>query len=134
VVWVLRLVLLLPALVAGGVFFVVAGKGPLSLRILYVVLLAILCDTALVTTRGLNPVLPFSMPVKSRRRVNWPSLLGMIGLCVVLGLVVAAFVFLTRFGLLACAIPVLYAIAMRAGAGFWAGWRVRRAALSAEAV
>jgi hypothetical protein len=129
-----RLAALLPVLVAGTIYTILAGTGPVWVRIAFVVLLALLADSMLLMLRLMTPDLPFSLPVRSKRPFRWSTLLGWMGMFAGSGLLIVAFLFLERWSPVACLIPIVYAAAGWVGVGYLSRRAVRKQAISGEAI
>jgi hypothetical protein len=132
--WVVRIVLLVPAVIGLAIYMAGYDRWPVEVRVLYVVLVAILCDTGLVTARGFSPAVPFSLPVRSEQRFNWGLLVLLIAVPGLLAVLSIVFTMLANMGVVSCLFPVVFAVVLRVLVGFWANWRVVRAAREAEAV
>ncbi len=132
--WVVRISLLVPAVIGLAIYVARYDRWPVEVRVLYVVLVAILCDTGLVTARGYSPAVPFSLPVRSGQRFSWGLMALLIAVPGVLAALSIVFTLLANMGVVACLFPIVFAVVLRVAVGFWANWRVVRATRSAEAV
>lgn len=129
-----RAAVIVPAVIGAAVYSVLAGSGPLWVRLALVVLVGILADSVLLLLRIMTPELPFSLPIRSNRPFRWSAVLTGIAMFVGLGLLIGGFLFLERWHPITCLIPVVYAAAGRVAIGFWAKRKLERRARETEAV
>jgi hypothetical protein len=129
-----RIAVILPAVTAATAYSIVAGSGPMWIRLALVALVAIVSDSALLMLRIMTPDPPFSQPVRSKRPFRWGAVLIGLAMFGSIGLLLGGFLFLERWHPGTCVIPVVYAAAARVGIGFWAKNRVERRAREVEAV
>ena len=134
VVTAVRLAAILPVLAAGTIYSILAGTGPMWIRLAFVTLLALLADSMLLMLRLMSPDLPFSLPIRSKRPFRWSTLLGWAGMFAGCGALLLGFIFLERWSPIACLIPVVYAAGGWVGVGYLSRRAVRKQAISAEAI
>lgn len=131
--WAVRIVLLVPAVIGLGIYMARFGGWPVAVRVLYVTMVAIICDTVLVTARGFSSAVPFSLPVRTRRRIQWGAIALFPMIPILLSVLSVVFTLLIKKGVLWCLLPIAFVLVGRVLLGFWAGRRVMRVAREAEA-